>query len=68
MRLPNPFETEVLIRMEGNDRFVSTVRFGWFYRQVKAFAVRWEAPAGTVRTRAPSRARSWPSPRNQKSA
>ena len=39
MTLAKPFSKEVFIRIEGNDAFISTVKYGCFYSKRKAFSV-----------------------------
>lgn len=37
MKMPKAFTKEVLIRLEGGDGFISTVRYGWFCSISEAF-------------------------------
>ena len=57
MELPRPISKEVLIRLEGGDVLVSTVKYGCFYSKTKEFSVDWEPSLLTVQESEPLQAR-----------
>lgn len=45
MRLPKPFTKDIFIRLDNDDAFTSTVKYGCFYSKTKQFSVETETPA-----------------------
>lgn len=43
MIFPKLFAKEVFIRLDGDDAFVSTVKYGCLYSKASEFKVEWEA-------------------------
>ncbi len=54
MGLPKLFTREVFIRLEGDETFATTVKYGCFYSKTEEFKVDWEPSATLQQSASPS--------------